>query len=182
MPLSSRHNNIHWGAVQDDNENIMMMTTSQIPSHHSICHHGNEDHENNGDHEMRRYIPSMSDLSLINGQQIGNNKEEIDHDTRLTSGHNCRTSNNINLAIPLRSSLKNQVIQLNQEWNRRGSTATMMIIFVFMSILLLPSCSSFNLEPRLPIIKRGQDNSYFGYSVAQHIIQDETRGRIIDTV
>lgn len=28
---------------------------------------------------------------------------------------------------------------------------------------------AFNLEPRIPIIKRGFEGSYFGYSVAEHI-------------
>lgn len=27
---------------------------------------------------------------------------------------------------------------------------------------------SFNLESRLPVIKRGRDGTYFGYSVAEH--------------
>lgn len=176
---------------QDEND-IIMVTTA---THHSFCHHGNHDHED-GDHgnevSHSRHIPSISDLSLnyYGGQQIGFSDEE---DTRkLARNHNCRTtinhSNHSNfntVSIPLkRSSMKNsiKVIHLPQmQWTRGVS---MMIILVFMSTMsfLLPSCSSFNLEPRLPIIKRGQDNSYFGYSVAQHIIQDETRGRIIDTV
>lgn len=42
------------------------------------------------------------------------------------------------------------------------------------SLVLLISCyftlaSSFNLENRLPIVKYGSPNSYFGYSVAEHI-------------
>ena len=35
-------------------------------------------------------------------------------------------------------------------------------------------CSAFNLEVRLPIVKKGSHNSYFGYSVAQHVIQDNS--------
>lgn len=27
---------------------------------------------------------------------------------------------------------------------------------------------AFNLEPRIPVIKRGMEGSYFGYSVAEH--------------
>jgi len=32
---------------------------------------------------------------------------------------------------------------------------------------------SFNLEPNLPVIKRGAESSYFGFSVAQHSTDDE---------
>lgn len=36
-------------------------------------------------------------------------------------------------------------------------------------------CSAFNLEVRLPIIKKSVRGSYFGYSVAQHVIQEANR-------
>ncbi len=29
----------------------------------------------------------------------------------------------------------------------------------------------FNLEPKLPVIKRGEPSSYFGFSVAQHLTE-----------
>lgn len=43
-------------------------------------------------------------------------------------------------------------------------------------------CSPFNLEPRLPIVKRGPVDSYFGFSVAQHVIADETRKRVSEAL
>ena len=39
-------------------------------------------------------------------------------------------------------------------------------------LLLLAPVSSFNLEPRIAIVKTGPPGSYFGYSVAQHQIVD----------
>lgn len=36
--------------------------------------------------------------------------------------------------------------------------------------LLVPAVLSFNLEPRIAIVKTGPVGSYFGYSVAQHQI------------
>jgi hypothetical protein len=47
----------------------------------------------------------------------------------------------------------------------------MMEIIYFFSIVSLNY--AFNLEPRLAIIKRGPDKSYFGYSVAQHLRIDD---------
>lgn len=38
---------------------------------------------------------------------------------------------------------------------------------VFLCILY--SATSFNLEPRIPVIKFGEDGSYFGFSVAEHL-------------
>lgn len=40
------------------------------------------------------------------------------------------------------------------------------LIVVFLSV-----SSGFNLEPRVPLVKQGPNGSYFGYSVAQHIIE-----------
>ena len=53
---------------------------------------------------------------------------------------------------------------------------------IVVTTVILHLCSSFNLEPRLPIVKRGIPNSYFGYSVAEHLIEDQTRRRIIEPV
>ena len=35
-------------------------------------------------------------------------------------------------------------------------------------LVITPAVISFNLEPRIAIVKRGPPGSYFGYSVAQH--------------
>jgi len=43
----------------------------------------------------------------------------------------------------------------------------------FLSVVL-----SFNLETRLPVIKRGTDGSYFGYSVAEHQSVDEIKNKV----
>lgn len=39
-------------------------------------------------------------------------------------------------------------------------------------ICLLYSVNCFNLESRLPIVKYGEKDSYFGYSVATHVEVD----------
>ena len=49
-----------------------------------------------------------------------------------------------------------------------------LLISILISDLSLPS-SSFNFEPRLPLVKRGPPDSYFGFSVAQHQVTDDTR-------
>lgn len=47
--------------------------------------------------------------------------------------------------------------------------------FVLLSILLFNyGVNCFNLESRLPIIKFGRSGSYFGYSVAEHSIGNDT--------
>lgn len=48
-------------------------------------------------------------------------------------------------------------------------------IITFISVCLMMSTSwtpsvAFNLENRLPIVKRGVDGTYFGYSVASHVV------------
>jgi len=54
---------------------------------------------------------------------------------------------------------------------------------LLMVIFSCQLCSSFNFEPRLPIVKRGPASSYFGFSVAEHMIaEDETRRRISESV
>ena len=49
------------------------------------------------------------------------------------------------------------------------------VLFVFIVHLSNNVCLSFNLEPRLPIVKIGQTGSHFGYSVAQHLITDNNK-------
>lgn len=44
------------------------------------------------------------------------------------------------------------------------------IYFTIIFINLIKYINCFNLETRLPIVKYGEENSYFGYSVAEHII------------
>lgn len=57
-------------------------------------------------------------------------------------------------------------------------------IFIYSIVLvhlhLITVAYGFNLETRLPLVKHGQRNSYFGYSVAQHIIIDEVTKRITE--
>ncbi|GFR29542.1 uncharacterized protein TNCT_308481 [Trichonephila clavata] len=40
--------------------------------------------------------------------------------------------------------------------------------------LFLCVANAFNLEPRIPVLKLGDKDSYFGYSVAEHQILDTT--------
>lgn len=40
-------------------------------------------------------------------------------------------------------------------------------------LCLLCSATSFNLEPRIPVIKFGRSGSYFGFSVAEHVTVTE---------
>ena len=41
-------------------------------------------------------------------------------------------------------------------------------------LVLVPAVLTFNLEPRIAIVKRGPPGRYFGYSVAQHQILDRS--------
>lgn len=46
------------------------------------------------------------------------------------------------------------------------------VLFLF----ILQSVTSFNLEPRIPVLKLGDEGSYFGFSVAEHMtIENKTR-------
>lgn len=51
-----------------------------------------------------------------------------------------------------------------------------LFIVLSYSLLLQDIVQSFNLENRLPIVKLGDANSYFGYSVAEHIQQSSPYG------
>ncbi len=42
-------------------------------------------------------------------------------------------------------------------------------------LLLAAVCSAFNLEPRIAIVKRGDADSYFGFSVSQHQVVSRDR-------
>lgn len=43
-------------------------------------------------------------------------------------------------------------------------------------LCILHSAFSFNLEPRIPVIKYGEKGSYFGFSVAEHLTINSTSG------
>lgn len=43
-------------------------------------------------------------------------------------------------------------------------------VFIISSILNISLVNCFNLENRLPIVKYGEEDSYFGYSIASHIM------------
>jgi hypothetical protein len=55
-------------------------------------------------------------------------------------------------------------------------------LILILCFCLCHLCSCFNFEPRLPVIKRGPLDSYFGFSVAQHLIADETRKKISEAL
>lgn len=65
------------------------------------------------------------------------------------------------------------------------SASTMLVLFYTIVFVTLNYCVNdtvaFNLENRLPIVKYGDANTYFGYSVAGHMIEkdeddDDDRG------
>jgi len=47
-------------------------------------------------------------------------------------------------------------------------------LFVLLQSASNGGVHSFNLEPKLPVIKRGEVSSYFGFSVAQHTTSEGT--------
>lgn len=55
------------------------------------------------------------------------------------------------------------------------STRNLLLGICGMVICVLNFGNSFNLESRLPIVKYGEKDSYFGYSVATHV-QVDTKG------
>lgn len=60
-----------------------------------------------------------------------------------------------------------------------GMLGPKMLVFVVLLIvapLLKFPVQGFNLENRLPIIKYGEKEAYFGYSVAEHVVEDEETG------
>lgn len=52
------------------------------------------------------------------------------------------------------------------------------VLFYFALTYVSTGCG-FNLEPRIPVAKRGMPGSYFGYSVAQHQSIDDS-GAVIN--
>lgn len=57
------------------------------------------------------------------------------------------------------------------------STTTMLVLFYTIVFVTLNYCVddtvAFNLENRLPIVKYGDADTYFGYSVAGHMIEND---------
>lgn len=61
--------------------------------------------------------------------------------------------------------------------NRPMNTTTMLVLFYTIVFVTLNYCVNdtvaFNLENRLPIVKYGDADTYFGYSVAGHMIEND---------
>lgn len=49
-------------------------------------------------------------------------------------------------------------------------------------MIITPAVISFNLEPKIAIVKRGPAGSYFGYSVAQHQMVERSSLRSVALV
>lgn len=49
------------------------------------------------------------------------------------------------------------------------------IIVLAALLKFLPTFSGFNLDTKIPIVKLGNPDSYFGFSVAQHFVYDHRR-------
>ena len=54
--------------------------------------------------------------------------------------------------------------------------------FLLIISCLSSLCSAFNFDSRLPVIKQGPVDSYFGFSVAEHVIADEARKRVSEAL
>ena len=48
--------------------------------------------------------------------------------------------------------------------------------FTVFTVLIYYGVHGFNLDTKIPIVKKGRANSYFGFSVAQHMIADSEGG------
>ncbi|XP_077299623.1 multiple edematous wings isoform X2 [Arctopsyche grandis] len=59
----------------------------------------------------------------------------------------------------------------------RASFGSQSLLFLFLLSCYLCLVEAFNLEVRVPIIKQGHEESYFGYSVAQHQTQKENESK-----
>lgn len=57
-----------------------------------------------------------------------------------------------------------------------------MASLVMMVMVITPAVISFNLEPRIAIVKRGPPGSYFGYSVAEHQVVERSSLRSVALV
>ena len=61
-------------------------------------------------------------------------------------------------------------------------TKSIFLMAIVISSSLFQFSNAFNLETRLPVIKYGPRNSYFGYSVAEHLILDENTKSVNEAV
>ena len=59
---------------------------------------------------------------------------------------------------------------------------SVMASLVMMVMIITPAVISFNLEPRIAIVKRGPPGSYFGYSVAEHQVVERSSLRSVALV
>lgn len=50
-----------------------------------------------------------------------------------------------------------------------GGVLFLPVVFLLLLLHCVSDGEGFNLEPKLPVIKRGDPSSYFGFSVAQHL-------------
>ncbi|KAI1301767.1 Integrin alpha-PS1 [Halotydeus destructor] len=56
---------------------------------------------------------------------------------------------------------------------RRSQWTAVFVLTVAVLLHLTNDCQAFNLEPQLPIVKKGLPGSHFGYAVAEHLIVDK---------
>ena len=49
-------------------------------------------------------------------------------------------------------------------------------ILAFLGLLVACETDAFNVDIKVPIVKKGPTDSYFGYSVAQHHVKHVTTG------
>jgi hypothetical protein len=59
---------------------------------------------------------------------------------------------------------------------------SIILLTLVLNLNLIQISVGFNLETRLPLIKEGPRNSYFGYSVAEHLIIDENTRQTSEAV
>lgn len=65
---------------------------------------------------------------------------------------------------------------------KKTLTKSILLLTLVISSSLFHCSNAFNLETRLPVIKYGPKNSYFGYSVAEHLILEETSKAVSEAV
>ena len=55
-------------------------------------------------------------------------------------------------------------------------------LVMMVMMIMTPAVISFNLEPKIAVVKRGPAGSYFGYSVAQHQVVERSSLRSVALV
>lgn len=73
-----------------------------------------------------------------------------------------------------------QILRLAPKMGEAFNSQQLILILLFTNLIAINN--AFNLESRLPIVKYGPRNSYFGYSVAEHLIIDESSRRTTEAV